>query len=98
MEDCWACMVGVLAPAAWRVMAFATGIIGAAVRQILRISDTAGMANLISLVAGVTAIFSLLMITACGRYWVREYAGLGKSLITLAVIFGVVVVYYVIVV
>jgi hypothetical protein len=56
------------------------------------------MANLISLVAGLTAIFSLLTITVCGHHWVREYTGLGKPLSTLAVSFGIVVVYYVILV
>jgi hypothetical protein len=94
MEDRWAYMIGMLAPAAWLVMAFATGMLGAAVRQMFRVSEGAGMSNLISLIAGVTAILSLLMITACGRHWFREYVGLGKSLSTFAVSFGIVIVYY----
>lgn len=98
MEDRWAYMIGMLAPAAWLVMAFATGMLGAAVRQLFRVSEGAGMTNLISLIAGVTAILSLLMIAACGRHWFREYAGLGKSLNTFAVSFGIVAVYYTILV
>ncbi|HXH66208.1 MAG TPA: hypothetical protein VNI81_03350 [Candidatus Limnocylindrales bacterium] len=98
MEDRWAYMIGMLAPAAWLVMAFATGLLGGAIRQMFRVSEGAGMANLISLVAGVTAILSLLMIGACGRHWFREYAGLGKSLSTFAVSFGIVAVYYAILV
>ena len=94
MEDRWAYMIGMLAPAAWLVMAFATGMLGAAVRQVFRVSEGAGMTNLISLIAGVTAILSLLMIAACGRHWFREYAGLGKSLSTFVVSFGIVMVYY----
>jgi hypothetical protein len=94
MEDRWAYMIGMLAPAAWLVMAFATGMLGAAIRQIFRVSEGAGLSNLISLLAGVTAILSLLMIAACGRHWFREYSGLGKSLSTFAVSFGVVAVYY----
>lgn len=41
---------------------------------------------------------SLLMITACGRHWFPEYAGLGKSLNTFAVSLGIVAVYYTILV
>jgi hypothetical protein len=52
------------------------------------------MTNLFSLVAGVTAFLSLLMIAACGRHWFREYVGLRKSLNTFAVSFGIVAVYY----
>jgi len=94
MEDRWAYMIGMLAPAAWLVMAFATGMLGAAVRQIFRVGEGAGMTNLISLIAGVTAILSLIMIAAFARHWSREYAGLGKSLSTFAVSLGVVAVYY----
>ena len=94
MEDRWAYMIGMLAPAAWLVVAFATGMLGAALRQLFRVGEGAGMSNLISLIAGVTAILSLLMIAACGRHWFREYAGLGKSLSTFVVSFGIVIVYY----
>jgi hypothetical protein len=94
MEDRWAYMIGMLAPAAWLVMAFATGMLGAAVRQLFHVSEGAGMSNLISLIGGITAILSLLMIAACGRHWFREYAGLGKSLSTFVVSFGIVIVYY----
>jgi len=38
------------------------------------------------------------MISACVRHWMREYAGLGKSLSTFVVSFGVVAVYYTILV
>ena len=58
MEDRWAYMIGMRAPAAWLVMAFATGMLGAAIRQLFRVSEGAGMINLISLVAGITAILS----------------------------------------
>jgi hypothetical protein len=97
-EDRWAYMIGMLAPAAWLVMAFATGMLGAAVRQIFHAGQGAGLTNLISLLAGVTAIVSLLMIAACGRHWSKEYAGLGKSLSTFTVSLGIVAVYYAILV
>jgi hypothetical protein len=98
MEDRWAYMIGLLAPAAWLLMAFATGMLGAAIRQVLHIGQGAALSNLVSLLAGVTAVLSILMIFACGRHWMREYAGLGKSLSTFAVSFGVVVIYYAILV
>jgi len=94
MEDRWAYMIGILAPAAWLVMAFATGLLGGAIRQVIHIGEGAAMSNLVSIIAAVTAVLSLLMIAACGRHWQREYSGLGKSLSTFAVSFGVVAVYY----
>jgi hypothetical protein len=98
MEDRWAYMIGLLAPTAWLVMAFATGMLGAAIRQVIHIGQGAALSNLISLLAAVTAVLSILMMFACGRHWMREYAGLGKSLSTFAVSFGVVVIYYAILV
>ena len=98
MEDRWAYMIGILAPAAWLVMAFATGMLGGAIRQIAHIGQGAALSNLVSVIAGVTAVLSVLMIAACGRHWQREYLGLGKSLSTFAVSFGVVAVYYTILV
>ena len=98
MEDRWAYMLGMLAPAAWLIMAFATGMLGGAIRQVFHIGQGAGLSNIVSLLAGFTAILSVLMIAACGRHWSREYAGLGKSLNTFAVSFGIVAVYYAILV
>ena len=98
MEDRWAYMISMLAPAAWLVMAFAAGMLGAAARQFAHIGQGATLSNLVSRVAVVTAILSLLMIAAAGRPWRREYAGLGKSLSTFAVSFSVVAVYYTILV
>ena len=98
MEDRWAYMIGMLAPAVWLLMAFATGLLGAAGRQFLHIGQGATISNMVSLLAGVTAILSLSMIMASGRHWRREYAGLGKSLSTFAVSFGIVAVYYAILV
>src|SRR5690242_11681155 len=90
MEDRWAYMIGMLASAAWLVVAFATGLLGAAIRQTFLVSEGTGLTNLVSLIAGVTTILSLLMIAACGRHWFREYAGLGKSLNTFAVSLSIV--------
>jgi len=98
MEDRWAYMIGMLAPAAWLLIAFATGMLGAAARQFVHIGEKETLSNLVSLLAGVTAILSISMIAAAGRHWLREYAGLGKSLSTFVVSFGLVAAYYAILV
>jgi len=94
MEDRWAYMIGIVAPALWLAMAFATGLLGASFRQFLSLERREGITNGVSFLAGVTAVLSGLMIAACARRWMKEYAGLGKSLITFAVSFGIVAVYY----
>jgi len=98
MEDRWAYMIGILAPAAWLVMAFATGMLGDAIRQVLHLNRIAVVSNLVGVIAAVTAVLSVSMIAVCARHWKREYLGLGKSLSTFAVSFGVVAVYYAILV
>jgi hypothetical protein len=94
MEDRWAYMIGMLAPAAWLGMVFATGLLGGAARQILRVARGEGWNNEISFVAAVSALLSVLMIVLCARHWRKEYSGLGKTASTFAVSAGVVAVYY----
>jgi len=98
MEDRWAYMIGMLAPAAWLMIAFATGLLEAAGRQLLRLGQGQGFSDGVSFLAAVTTLLSVLMIGVCARRWWKEYAGLGKSLSTFAVSLGIVVVYYVILV
>jgi len=94
MEDRWAYMIGIVAPAFWLVMTFATGLLGGAARQILFIGRGQGLRDPVSFLAAVSALLSLLMIAACARRWMKEYAGLGKSVTTFAVSLGIVAVYY----
>jgi hypothetical protein len=75
-------------------MAFAIGLLGAATRQVLRLSSGEGLSNEVSFVAAVTAVLSVLMIAVCARRWIKEYYGLGKSLSTFAVSFSIVAIYY----
>ena len=42
-EDRWAYMIGILARAGWLVLAFATGSLGAATRQLLRLEQGRGL-------------------------------------------------------
>jgi hypothetical protein len=94
MEDRWAYMIGILAPIAWLGLAFSTGLLGGAAREAGILLRGHRPNNPVSLIAAVTAILGILMVAFCGRHWMKEYAGLGKSLSTFAVSFGVVVVYY----
>ena len=94
MEDRWAYMIGMLAPAGWLVIAFATGLLGAASRQILRLESGLGLTNWVSFLAAITMVLSILMIAVCARRWHKEYGSLGKSLTTFAVSLGIVVLYY----
>jgi len=94
MEDRWAYMIGMLAPAVWLGMIFSTGLLGGAARQLLRLTRGEGPNNIVSFVAALSAILSILMIVFCARHWRREYSGLGKTASTFAVGVGVVAVYY----
>ena len=94
MEDRWAYMIGMLAPAVWLGMVFSTGLLGGAGRQLLRLTRGESLNNTVSFVAAISAILSILMIVFCARHWEREYSGLGKTASTFAVGVGVVAVYY----
>jgi hypothetical protein len=94
MEDRWAYMIGLLAPMAWLVLAFESGLLGAALRQLFRLSRAQAVSNQVSLVAGITALLSLLMIGCCAYRWKRHYSGLGKSLSTFLICLAIVVGYY----
>ena len=94
MEDRWAYMIGIVAPALWLVLTFATGLLAGAVRQLLQLGAGKGLSNTVSFLAAISAILSILMIWACTRRWIREYAGLGKTVVTFGVSSAIVVVYY----
>jgi len=97
-EDHYAYMLGMLAPAVWLLMTYATGVLGGAARQVARLMHAQRPSNDVSLMAGVTAILAVMMIVFCAYRWRREYAGLGKGRTTFLVSLGVVLVYYAILV
>lgn len=94
MEDRWAYMIGIIAPAVWLLMIFATGLLNAGIRQVVWLTRGRELDNPVSFLAAVSAVFGVLMIAACVRRWLKEYAGLGKSLSTFAFSLGAVVIYY----
>ena len=93
MEDRWAYMIGTLASVVWLGMAYATGILGSAVRQ-LAASRQDWNATFVGFIAVLTAVIAILMIAFCGRHWMKEYSGLGKLRSTFLVSLGIVIVYY----
>jgi len=98
MEDRWAYMIGILAPAAWLVLAFESGLLGAALRRLFQLTRVQAVTNQVSLVAGITALLSLMMIGFCAYRWKRHYSGLGKGLSTFLISLAIVAVYYAILV
>ena len=96
LEDHWAYMLGMLAPATWLILAFGLGMLQAAALAWLRLPQMVrfGATNEISLMAGITAVLSVLMIVFCWRHWRREFAGEGKGLSTFLISLAIVVVYY----
>ncbi len=93
-EDKYAYMLGIIAPSAWLVMTYATGMLGGGLRQVSRLMHAQMPNNQVSFMAAITAVLSILMIVFCAYRWKREYSGMGKGKITFVVSFTVVVVYY----
>jgi hypothetical protein len=94
MEDRWAYMIGMLASFVWLGMAYATGILGSAVRQFAELRSATATANTVAFIAALTALISVLMIIFTGKHWSNEYAGLGKGRSTFLVSLGIVAVFY----
>ena len=94
MQDRWAYMIGMLASFVWLGMAYATGILGSAVRQMGELRSAPATANGVGFVALLTALIAVLMISLCARHWKKEYAGLGKTRNTFLVSLGIVALYY----
>ena len=97
-EEQYAYMLGMLVPAVWLLLTFTTGLLPGAARQVSRLLRLERPSNPVSLMAAVIAVLAVLMIAFCAYRWKREYAGLGKGLTTFLLSFGVVFVYYAILV
>ena len=94
MEDRWAYMIGMLASFVWLGMAYVTGILGSAVRQLGALRSATVTANAVGFIALLTALIAVLMIIFSARHWKREYAGLGKGRSTFLVSLGIGAAYY----
>ena len=94
MVDRWAYMIGMLASVVWLGLAYETGILGRAVQGMSELRTADWTASLVALGALTTALVAVLMIVFCGRHWLKEYSGLGKTRRTFFVSLGIVAVYY----
>jgi len=97
-EDHWAYMLGILAPATWLLLTYATGVLGGALRQVSRLMHAQQPSSAVSMMAAITAVLAILMIIFCAYRWKREYAGMGKGTNTFLVSLGIVIAYYAILV
>jgi hypothetical protein len=93
MVDRWAYMIGMLASGVWLVMAYATGMLGTALRQFI-IPSAGSTTTAVGVLTLVTALIAVLMIALCARHWRKEYSGLGKTKRTFVVSMGIVTAYY----
>ena len=97
-EDRYAYMLGMIAPAVWLLLLYATGVLGGAWKQVGH--QISGLMhahlpdNRISFLAAVTSVLSVLMIGFCAYRWKREYSGLGKGRTTFLVSLVAVILYY----
>ena len=93
-EDRYAYMLGMIAPAIWLLLTYATGLLGGAWHQVSRLMHAQLPNNRVSMLAAITAILSILIIAVCAYRWRREFSGLGKGRTTFLVSLGVVIIYY----
>lgn len=93
LEDRWAYMMGVLAPAVWLLLVGGIGALPDMWRQVERLFALRP-AGFIGILGGITVVLSALMIVVCGLRWRREFAGLGDGWKTFLVSFVAVAIYY----
>jgi hypothetical protein len=93
-EDRWAYMIGMLASFVWLGMAYSTGILGSAVRQMGVLQSGTATANAVGFIALLTALIAVLMIFFSGWHWRKVYSGQGKGRGTFLVSLGIVAAYY----
>ncbi len=97
LEDQYAYMLGMIAPAVWIILSLSTGLMGMALRQVWWIVSPPypeHKADAVAIMAAITAVMAVLMIIFCAQRWKREFSGLGKGMRTFLVSLGVIVVYY----
>ncbi len=90
----WAYMLGIVAPAAWLLITYATGVLGGAMRQMRQLLIAHHPSDQVSFLAGVIAALAVLLIIVSAYHWKREYAGLPHAWSTFFVSLVIVVIYY----
>jgi hypothetical protein len=94
LEDRWAYMMGIVAPAAWLVLSVAWGGLLGFWHQ-MSLAFRPGTAFFgVGLLTVLGLLLSIALIVSCAVRWHREFTGLHKGWSTFAVSVAVAVVYY----
>lgn len=93
-QERWAYMVGPLVSLVWLGLAYTADLLGSAVEH-LRSPGTFSLdANLVALLAVITAVVAVLMTVLCRIHWVKEYSGRGRPWRFFLASLAIVVAYY----
>jgi len=95
-QERWAYMAGPLVSLGWLALASMAGLLSSAVEHLRTFGSFSTDANLVTLLAIVTATVAVLMTMLCRIHWTKEYSGRGHTWRTFLISLGIVVVYYVI--
>jgi hypothetical protein len=90
----WAYMIGPLVSLAWLTLASVAGLLSSAVERLRTFGSFSTDANLVTLLAIVTATLAVLMTMLCRIHWVKEYSGRGPTWRPFFISLGIVVAYY----
>jgi hypothetical protein len=93
-QERWAYMIGPLVSLAWLTLASLAGLLSAAVEHLRTFGSFSTNANLVTLLAIVTAAVAVLLTMLCRIHWVKEYSGRGPTWRTFLISLGIVVAYY----
>lgn len=97
-EDHWAYALGILAPAAWLVLNFGTGLLASAFQQVpgelQRLFGGLTPHNGVAALTVIITVLAVVMIASCWARWKREFMGVKKESTVLLGGVAIVAVYY----
>jgi len=94
LEDRWAYMMGMVAPAAWLALTVAWGGLLGISHEVALAFHPGNAFFPVGLLTLLQIILSPVLIVSCAIRWRREFTGLHKGLSTFIISLGVVAVYY----
>lgn len=94
LEDRWAYMLGMLAPAVWLVLALLSNTVPAAFLRVFRYLGGGDPPTDVAVVTLLSTVLAVLLIVSCARHWKREFAGSGKGWSTFGIGLVAVCAYY----
>lgn len=94
LEDRWAYMMGIVAPAVWLLLTFAWGGLATTTHQIALAFQPHDPFFPVGLFTDLALVLSVALIISCAFRWRREFTGLNQGWSTFLVSLAVVAVYY----